>query len=110
MMSESKDYPDFGKKIIIFILFFAFLGIVSFVLCFYFNGKGSDKLSDLFIVLSAFFVFIGLGGGSLKISKVKCHICDGKTKTIKNTEEDLWQAYCPNCDILWDLGLGINTD
>ena len=109
-MSEQRDYPGFGMKILTFILFFGGLGIVSVVLCFYFNNKGSNNLTYIFVILFAFFVSVGLGGGLLKIYKVSCHACGGKTRTIKNTEADVWQAYCSNCDILWNLGIGTNTD
>jgi len=109
-MSDVRNYPDFAKRFMMFVFSFAGLAIISFALCFYFNGKGHETLSDIFIGLAALFTCIGLGGGSLKVFTVKCYVCRGKTKTIKNTEKDVWQAFCPKCNITWNLGLGINTD
>ena len=85
-MSDVRNYPDFAKRFMMFVFSFAGLAIISFALCFYFNGKGHETLSDIFIGLAALFTCIGLGGGSLKVFTVKCYVCRGKTKTIKNTE------------------------
>jgi uncharacterized membrane protein YbhN (UPF0104 family) len=109
-MNELRSYPNFAKKLYIFVFSFAFLAIISFALCFYMTGKGNENQSNLFAVLAGAFIFIGLGGVFLKINTVKCHVCGGKTETIKNTEEDQWQAFCPKCNIKWNLGIGTNTD
>ena len=109
-MNEQRDYPNFGKKCMIFVFSCAFLAAISMGLCFYFNGKGSETLPDVFIGIFAFFILVGLGGTMIKIYTVRCYACGGPTKTIKNTEEDIWQAHCSKCDITWNLGLGTNTD
>ena len=109
-MNELKSHPNFAKKLYVFVFSFAFFAVISFALCFYMNEKGNDSLSDIFAALAGAFICIGLGGVFLKIYTVKCHVCGGKTETIKNTEDDQWQALCPKCNIKWNLGIGINTD
>ena len=109
-MSERRTHPNFEKKCTFFTLSCASLAVISIGLCFYFDAKGSETLPDVFIGLFAFFTLLGAVGTMIKLYTVRCYACGGPTNTIKNTEEDMWQAHCSRCDITWDLGIGIDTD
>ena len=109
-MSEIRKHRTFAKRIMIWILIFAFLALLSFGVWLYFDSEELFFNEDIFFYFFAGFVFIALVGAHNQIHNVKCCVCGGKTKTIKNTKEDMWQAYCESCNITWSLGIGTNAD
>lgn len=43
-----------------------------------------------------------------KLYNVQCPTCLGKTITKSSRKEtpDSWSAYCSQCNVIWDLGIG----
>jgi hypothetical protein len=109
-MNEIRKHPSFAKRFMTWVFSFAFLAVLSFAAWFYFDSGDKNAAYDIFVYLFAAFVSIALIGAFIQLYTVKCCICGGKTKTIKNVKQDMWQAHCKSCDITWDLGVGTNTD
>lgn len=109
-MCKVKDHPGIGGKVTGFIITFGVLGAIAIGLFFYLGSKGLEEVSNYMLI--AFFVLVpaGLVGGFIMLYNVTCPDCGGHTKTIKNKEADMWQAYCAKCDTTWNLGLGTNVD
>jgi arginine exporter protein ArgO len=107
--SNLKKHPNFAKKFMVFMAIVFFTDVILFAICFYTHSNGLEKTSDISIILVFMITFFGLIFGFFRLHNVKCPSCGQKTKTIKNKEADMWQAYCTNCKITWSLGIGIDT-
>jgi hypothetical protein len=108
-MSHTKNHPSFGK-IFTFSAFTIFiLDAILFGTCFYFHNEGLEKTSDILLISVFVLTFLAFTFGFICLYNVKCPSCGQKTKTIKNTEIDMWQAYCSKCSVTWNLGIGIDT-
>ena len=41
---------------------------------------------------------------------VSCLVCNGETKTTKDSTKSKWVAICKSCQIEWDLQTGVGSD
>ena len=107
--SNLKKHPNFAKKFMVFMAIVFFTDVILFVICFYSHSKDLEKISDISLILVFLITFLGFTFSFFCLYNVKCPSCGKKTKTIKNTDADMWQAYCAKCKITWSLGIGIDT-
>lgn len=108
-MSNLQDHPNFGRIFTLSAFAIFALDATLFGLCFYFHNKGLEKVSDILLISVFVVTFLAFTIGFIYLYNVKCPNCGLKTKTIKNTKIDMWQAYCPKCSVTWNLGLGVDT-
>ena len=109
MMSNIQNHPNFGKTFVYTAFIILALDAILFGLCFYFDNHGLEKTSDIMLISIFVLTFIGFTLGFICLYNVKCPSCGQKMKTIKNTKIDMWQAHCSKCDVIWNLGIGIDT-
>ena len=58
----------------------------------------------------AFSIFGGLFYWYYQLHNVPCLVCQGKTKTAKDASKTNWVANCQQCQIEWDLQIGVGSD
>lgn len=108
-MSNTAKHPNFGKIFTMGMFTLFLVDALLFGLCFYFHGKGQEQTADLLLISVFVVTFLGFTAGFTWLYNIKCPGCGHETKTIKNKQIDMWQAYCPRCDVTWDLGAGADT-
>jgi hypothetical protein len=108
-MSNIKEHPNFGRIFTLSAFAVIFLDAILFGLSFYFDSKGLEKTSDILLILVFVITFLAFTSGFICLYNVICPSCGQETKTVKNQEIDMWQAYCSKCDVTWNLGIGIDT-
>lgn len=87
----------------------AFTGL-SFImgLAIYVGNHGGKSYTPFFLGLLFFGFIFFFGYTWYRMHAVACPECKGKTQTASYRHElsTGWSAYCAQCDILWDIGLG----
>lgn len=86
------------------------IGAISFSVGLLLHKSGFETIGWALFGVFGISVFGGLLYLTYLHYHVRCPICNGETKTTKDSTQSKWMAICKHCQIEWDLQTGVGGD
>lgn len=105
----NKNHPFFGEYFRIFFFRAWFIIVILFISSLFLSKMNFPLLSGFSAILFGFSIPYTIGYLLYKLYHIECPHCYSKLKTIKNLKLSKYEAVCNKCQIIWDVGIGVDT-